>query len=261
MPGLRENAARLANGEEPDADQPTIPPADAPEQDALGEPEPLPEVNIPTPGEGGPENVPVHVAWSRVMETVRFADKDQEVTEGRRFKYRGIDAALNLFGPACRLHGVLVIPVKVVQEHRDTTTSTGKPTRESTVTVTYRIIGPEGDFIEAEAAGESLDNSDKGTAQAQSVALRTLLFHGALVPTRDPDPDSRVIERGEAPVRSPVSYLDEIANPRTSRARLLQIKHELTQTRQAGALVTNETGDSEPIVSMIDRIGLERFGG
>lgn len=258
---LRDNAAKLAGrteGEAPDA-KPSAPPL--PGSTDPGEPERLPDVNIPTPPPAGPEEVPVHVAWSRVMETVRFAAKDQEVTEGRRFKYRGIDAALNLFGPACRLHGVLVIPVKVVHDHRDATTSTGKPTRECTVTVTYRIYGPKGDFIEAEAAGEALDNSDKGTAQAQSVALRTLLFHGALVPTRDPDPDARVIERGEAPVRSAISYRDEILEPGTSRSRLLQIRTELQQHRMIGAKVENENGDDEAIGALIERIGVERFGG
>lgn len=224
--------------------------------------EPLPDVDIAEPGPDGPEQVPVHVAWSRVRATVRSVGKDQEVKEGRKFFYRGIDAALNVFGPATLLHGVNVLPVRVETSHRDATTSTGKPTRECTVVVTYRIIGPAGDWLEVQAAGEALDNSDKGTAQAQSVALRTLLFHGGLVPTGDPDADSKVIERGEAPVRPAASYRDEALDLGTSKQRMQQIHYELRQHNRLGEVVQNETGDEEPIGALIVRIGKERgFAG
>lgn len=256
---LREKAAEKARPETVPAS--SVPPG-TPERTAPpAAVEPLPEVNIPAPGEGGPEKVPVHVAWSRVMETVRFAAKDSHNKEGGNYFYRSVDQSLNLFGPACRLHGVLVIPFNVQASYRDTKTSRGGSTRECTVVVTYRIYGPEGDFLEAQAAGESLDWSDKGSAKAQAVALRTLLYHAGLVPTQDPDPDAQNIERGEADIRSAASYVEEIADPKTTRARLLQIKYEIKQSRQADVLVENEVGDEEPIGKMIDRLGLERFGG
>jgi hypothetical protein len=222
----------------------------------------LPDIEIPVP-EGGPEQVPVHVAWANVMGTVRAVGKDQKVTEGpARFNYRGVDDALNIFGPACRAHGVLVMPYRVEPSYRDTKTSTGKDTRECTVLVTYRIYGPKGDHLEVQAAGESLDTQDKGTAKAQSVALRTLLYHAGLVPTRDLDPDAGSgVERGEAPVRPASSYVEEICHPKTSVQRLLQIKYELTQSRQLGALVTNEVGDEEAVGALVNRIGRERQGG
>lgn len=225
---------------------------------ALAPPEPLPDVDIPVP-EGGPAKVPVHVAWANVMGEVRAVVKQWEPTEGPRFKYRGVDDALNFFGPACRAHGVLVLPYRVEASYRDTKTSTGKPTRECTVLVTYRIHGPNGDHLEVQAAGESLDTGDKGTAKAQAIALRTLLYHAGLVPTRDPDPDSAHVERGEAPVRKAADYVEEIHDPRTSIPRLKQIKYEVQQSRQGGVLVTNEVGDDEPILNMINRIGKERL--
>lgn len=259
MPSLRENAARMANGEEPTA--PLAPADQSVPASAPAAPEPLPEVDIPSPGESGPEEVPVHVAWSRVMETVRSVAKAERPSDGPKYNYRGVDTALNVFGPACRLHGVLVIPTKVEASYRDTRTSQNKPTRECTVVVSYRIYGPKGDCIEAEAAGESLDNGDKGSAKAQAVALRTLLFHAGLVPTRDTDPDAHAIERGEAPVRSAVSYRDEVLDPGTTRPRMLQILGELQQHRMVGASIENETGNVEPIGEFVKRIGAERFAG
>lgn len=102
---------------------------------------------------------------------------------------------------------------------------------------------------------------DKGTAKALSTALRSLLFLGGLVPTNDADPDASNVERGEAPVRSAVQYLDEICNPHTSAGRLRQIHYELGSTRQLGALVTNEVGEEEQIGAMVVRIGKERAAG
>lgn len=259
---LRDRAAELAGRTEtppaadwPDTGQPEPATPPAP-------PEPLPDPGIATPGPEGPEQVPWYVAWSRVMETVRSVGKNEKVKEGpARFDYRGVDSALNVFGPACRLHGVLVLPVKVETSYRDTKTSTGKPTRECTAVVTYRIVGPAGDGIEVQAAGESLDTQDKGTAKAQAVALRTLLYHGGLVPTRDPDPDAVSIERGEAPLRTVNSYRDEVLEENPPRQRMHQILYELRQQQRLGEVTVNEHGDEEPIGALVERHGRERFGG
>ncbi len=151
------------------------------------------------------------------------------------------------------------MPVKVDASYRDTKTTGGKNARECTVVVTYRIVGPKGDFLEIEAAGESLDSADKGSAKAQAVALRTALLHGGLVPTNDPDPDSTNVERGEALVRPPSSYRDEVVHPATTRQRMAQIHHEIRQFRMVGALVTNEVGDEEALGALLDRVGRERF--
>lgn len=257
MSGLRDRASELARGGEPELSPPSPPP---PVTRPAADHEPLPDPGIPEPSPAGPEPVPVHVAWSRVMGTVGAVGKDQAVTEGpARFKYRGVDDALNVFGPACRLHGVLVLPVHVEASYRDTKTTKGNATRECTVLVTYRIYGPTGDHLEVQAAGESLDSGDKGSAKAQAVALRTLLYHAGLVPTRDSDPDAVNLERGEAPVRPAASYRDEALDRGTSHQRMQQIHYELRQHGRAGELVTNEVGDEEQIGVLIVRIGKERF--
>ncbi|WP_218005919.1 ERF family protein [Actinomadura hibisca] len=259
---LRENAARMANGGPAAAPAPAPVPAAAPPVPAG----PLPEVNISEPGPDGPDQVPVHVAWSRVMGEVRSIHKGGEGGQVKAggagtYDFRGVDRTLNAFGPACRLHGVLVLPVRVETSYRDTRTSGNKPARECTVTVTYQIIGPAGDFIEVQSAGESLDSGDKGTAKALAVALRTLLLHGGLVPTSDPDPDMSQHERGEAPVRPATDYRDEAISPATSLQRLYQMHREVTQHRIAGQTVMNEHGDDEPIGDLIRRIGTERREG
>lgn len=225
-------------------------------------PAPLTDPGIPEPGEDGPEKVPVYVAWSRVMGTVGGVGKHQKNdAPGAGYQFRGVDSALNAFGPACRLHGVLVLPIRTEAAYRDVKTSTGKNSRECTVTVTYKIIGPAGDDIEVQSVGESMDSADKGTAKALSTALRSLLFLGGLVPTNDADPDSTSVERGEAPVRSAVDYRDEILKPGTSRQRLAQINYEIKQAGIFAASVINEVGDEEQLGAFLFRIGQERIAG
>lgn len=261
MSRLAENARRMATGEEQAA--PTgPPPADTAPAAVNGYPAPPLEVDEPEI-DAPVADVPAVVAWNRVMREVRAISKGDQFNGGRggNFAFRGIDRVVDHFGPALRRHGVLVIPHTIEKEYGSVKTSSGGNMRQCDVTITWRIYGPQGDFIEAQTAGEGLDTGGRSTSKAQTVAERVLFLVGGVVPTNDVDPESPNVERGEAEVRSPASYLDEITDPNTGRARLLQIKHELNSTRQANALVTNEIGDQEPIVKMIDRIGLERFGG
>ena len=243
---------------------------DAPTDDTQVAPVPtierpeLPDFGEYEPGPDDPEMVPVHIAWLRVRKDVRaIAKREQYNGGGTHFNFRGVDTVVNTFAPVTLRHGVNILPVNVEATYRDTTSAKGSKMRECTVRVTWLVMGPMGDTLPVplRSQGEALDSSDKGTAKAQSVALRVLLLEAGLTPTHTPDPDSQYIERGEAPVRPAASYLDEITDPGTSVGRLRQIHKELQQTRQVGALVTNEVGEEEPVGAMVVRIGKERAAG
>lgn len=224
--------------------------------------EPMPELDIADPDPNGYPQIPVHLAWLRVRAEIKSIGKSREYKESEqakaKFKFRGVDDALNAFAPITLLHGVNIIPAKVDASFRDARTSTGKPTRECTVTVTWRIYGPTGDFFECQSVGESLDSGDKGSAKAQSVAMRVLLFGAGLIPTGDPTVDMSTVERGEAPVRDADSYMAEVFNPATTIARLQQIYRELVAARMRDVRVRNEVGESESIGDLVVRIGKER---
>lgn len=259
MTTLAERAAAKAGRYNDSAAQP-----DGESLPATAELPELADHGIAKPGPDGPAKVPVWVAWSNVMGTINGISKDGQYGNpgaSGSYRFRGIDAALNAFGPACRLHGVLVLPVRTEAAYRDVKTSTGKNSRECTVTVTYQIIGPAGDHIEVQSVGESMDSADKGTAKALSTSLRSLLLLGGLVPTGDPEPDTSNVERGEAPVRSVRDYLDEIFSPATAPARLRQIRYELGQQQRLSMRVQDETGETDELGKIIDRIGKERAAG
>jgi ERF superfamily protein len=127
----------------------------------------VPIAELAGPTSDDPPPVTVFVAWARVMRDVEAVGKNSQYNAaGTRYNFRGVDAMINAFGPACRRHGVIVMPTAVQAEHGDATTSNGKATRETTVVVSWRIYGPNGDHMDGASAGESLDSSDKGTAKA-----------------------------------------------------------------------------------------------
>lgn len=255
MGGLRENAAAAAGRTLDDA-EPAAPATEVREAPNLTEPD-LGDLSQDA------EAVTAVVAWSRVMGEVRAIGKDQRFDGGNagRFNFRGVDLALNAFGPACRKHGVVVAPVKVEPQYRDIGTKNGGVKRECTVLVTYRIYGPTGDFFETQAAGEASDSGGRSTPKAQSIALRTLLLAAGLVPTEDRDADADQFERVEPIGPSAEQYRDEQLNPKTSPSRLDQIRNELRTRGMLNAKVQNETGELETLDSIGGRMYRERTGG
>lgn len=254
--GLRENAAAAA-GRTLTTDE--LLDEMAAEQ-TLPAPDPMADYE---PGDDDPEMVPVHIAWLRVRREIRSIGKGEKYEEGRtRYNFRGTDTVVQYFGPVTLKHGVNVLPVKTETTYSTKNTKSGGTMRECSVTVTWHIMGPTGDIIVTQTAGEALDTSDKSTTKAQTVALRNLLLNGGLIPTGERDPDADRIERGvEAPARSAESYRDEILNPKTSPGRLQQIGYELGNLRMLGNRVQNETGETETLDDLGRRIYAERTGG
>lgn len=262
MTSLTERAAQAAHGgpvtsyAAPEASEPL---------DVDFDLDPTETADYPTP-----QMIPVHLAWLRVrtdIKSVAKSDAHKEVDNrsGRekiKYHFRGIEAALKAFGPTTLRHGVNVVAVDMQTTYRDTKSSRGTAMRECTVLVTWQIIGPMGDSLPLlKSAGESLDTGDKGTAKAQSLALRALLFNTGMIPTGDPEPEAVHVERGEAPQRSANEYRDEIVDPKTSPGRLEQISYELANARMLHVLVANEHGDEETLDALGRRLYAERTGG
>jgi hypothetical protein len=206
------------------------------------------------------EQVPVHVAWARVMADVQSISKaDRRDDVGGRYNFRGVDRVVNAVGPALRRHGVLVLPTRIVStEYGEARTSKGTVMQECKVVVEWTVRGPKGDDLPVlHSAGQATDTQDKATSKAISVAQRVLFLTSLQIPTQDPEVD-RGHERGERPVPRASDYRDEIADPNTSLARLRQIRGELNRHGLAGTMVVNENGDDEQLLKMCVRVGTQR---
>lgn len=201
---------------------------------------------------GQPLTPTVIEALSAVMEDVRAVGKGDRNTQ-QGYQFRGIDSVINAVGPVLRKHGVIVMPVGVEAHYRDVQTSQGKPSRECTVNVKYRFYGPNGDHLDAEVPGESMDFGDKGAPKAMSVAYRILLLQSLCIPTGDSDPDAASYERADEPVEETAASL---------RARIAQLGKAKGKTRDeiAADFVAWSTGvpittdDMELLARYIDAI-------
>lgn len=151
-------------------------------------------------------------AFAAVQAEILAVGKDGKNTQ-QNYNFRGIDAVVNAVGPVLREQGVIAAPVAVDSRYRDVQTSQGKPSRECTVTVTYRFYGPAGDFIDVQVPGESMDFGDKGAAKAMSVAFRIALLQALCIPTDEPEPDAATYERAaEAVVTTDPGWLDKVTS-------------------------------------------------
>lgn len=128
---------------------------------------------------------------ARVMADLPAVGKDSVNTQ-QGWNFRGVDAVVNAVSPALRKHGVIPVPELREVAYRDTVTAgrDPRPTREVTVRVAYTFYAEDGSRVTAVVPGESLDQSDKGSAKAMSVALRIALIQVLALPTSEPDPDA-----------------------------------------------------------------------
>lgn len=193
-------------------------------------------------------------ALAAVMEDVRGVSKrDKHASPGANFMFRGIDAVVNAVGPQLRKHHVVVTPRLVSVDRRDVTTSGGKPSRETCVVVAYVFTGPDGSTIEATVPGEAMDNGDKGTAKAMSVAFRTALLQALCLPTDEPDPDATAYERDVPAPPSPVELAAQ------ARGRLAATCTENGWDRGRVAARFADQHDGRPLGECHDAAVIERF--
>lgn len=106
------------------------------------------------------------------------------------FRYRSIEAILAKAGPALHDAGVVVIPTVVKAERLQKPRGANQALWDHVVLrVRYRFYGPAGDFVEATVDAEGLDNADKGTGKAMTMAYKTALLQ-VLNIASDVDPDA-----------------------------------------------------------------------
>jgi hypothetical protein len=124
-----------------------------------------------------------------IMKEVQgLAKKDKNTSQG--FNFRGIDAVMNVVGPALRKHGGFIVPSVSDVSTSVATTKSGGSLNISRLKVSYSVFGSEGEPITGTVAAEAMDSGDKATAKAMSVAYRTFLLQLLCLPTDEPDPDS-----------------------------------------------------------------------
>lgn len=184
----------------------------------------------------------VYGAFAAAMTEVERIAKLGE-NKHQRFNFRGIDDTMNAVGPVFRKHGLFIIPEVVDKQVDHAATNAGKRMTTVHLQVRYTIAHKDGSSFAGTAPGEANDTSDKSTAKAMSVALRTFLLQSMLIPTGDPDPDT---------------YDDSAAAPGFDY-RSIDMGSASRQQLLDAMQAAQRAGDAEAF-EKIRKAGAERFG-
>jgi hypothetical protein len=211
-------------------------------------------------------DVPVHMAWQRMMQDVQWLGKSRRTESGSKYNYRGIDDVMNLVGPAERKHGVFVMPTGIEPIFEVINTKGGAAMNYCRAVCHFTIYGPRGDTMPATVLGEGFDSGDKSGSKAQSVALRTLYLNGLAIQTNEPSRDTEYgVQHEIAGPKAPTAeeYAAEILDETVSIPRLQQIKSELSSNRAMGVTEVEPPGMGGKVrlIDLVQRVGVARMKG
>lgn len=168
-----------------------------------------------------------------------------DVNEQQRFKYRGIDRIMAALGPAMSRNGIVPMP-KIMAVDRETMArgSNNAMWRLVTLTVEYEFTGPAGDKLTAIVMGEGLDNADKATSKAFTMAQKTCYLQVFKIGDGSTDPD------GTTPPEQtePTSYRPA-ARPRSTPIAASEVDEmkpaRVTKALHEAGLDTSGTADEQ----------------
>jgi len=138
------------------------------------------------------DNIGIYEAMAKIQAELGAITKDKKCEKGGDFVYRGIDDVYNALNPLLGKHGVFVLPTAHERTSESRTTRNGGSMEVVTVRMTYRFCYKDGSFVECTTIGEAMDNGDKATNKAMSIAHKYAVLQTFCVPTEDmrlDDPD------------------------------------------------------------------------
>ena len=109
------------------------------------------------------------------------------------YKFRGIDDLYNALHSLFSKHEVFITSEVLESKREERTTKNGGTLIYSIVKVKFTLFTTDGSSVSSIIEGEAMDNGDKATNKALSVALKYCLMQMFLIPTeelKDMDPDN-----------------------------------------------------------------------
>lgn len=162
----------------------------------------------------------IYPLMGEAMRRISAIGKDS-VNQTQGFKYRGIDAVMNMLYPVMAQLGLFIVP-EVLEQTREERTSTKKVwdnnKREyfdrvstllySILKVKYTMYAPDGSNVSAVVVGEGMDSGDKASNKALAVGLKYACFQMFMIPTEemandDPDRESPEVDPGARTPKAP----------------------------------------------------------
>ena len=113
------------------------------------------------------------------------AIRKEQKNSHQRYRYRGIDDALNQVSPVLAKHGVCT-EVQVTKHKVVRHEGSSKPVYQATLLLQISFIAPDGSRTTSRAAGEGMSHADdKATSKAMSAAMKYVLFFALMIPVEE----------------------------------------------------------------------------
>jgi ERF superfamily len=211
----------------------------------------------------------------QLMKLVTHIGKERQADmgQGGKFRFRGIDEAMDAVGHAMREVGVILSP-EVLKDETSTTPVTKKGDGrngpyESTIlwtttklTMRYTFVDPEdGSTHPIEMVGEGRDASDKSTSKAGSMAFKYALLQALCIPVNGLDdsdnapPQVMENERSTAPATQPPAQ--QQAPPQRTEEQKAQRAGEALQALRNVHLVQGAQARYDRVVAIMNRVKAE----
>lgn len=133
----------------------------------------------------------IYAAMCNAMADITAVSKDQ-VNQQQRFRYRGIDDAMNAIFPVLQRHRLFLVPEVLEQHREERQTKAGGNLIYSILKVRYTMFTDDGSSVSATVIGEGMDSADKSSNKAIAAAMKYAIFQLFCIPTEDmahDDPD------------------------------------------------------------------------
>ena len=204
-----------------------------------------------------PDQVPVHVAWSRCMRDIEAVGKNR-TNEQQGYRFRSIEDFIEAASPVFVQHGIVMLPNVV--EHRlyhfDRLTSNNKPSTATVATMRteWTVIGPMGDAFTYATVGEGADTADKATNKAMTAAYKYAISQGLAVRLGLDDGDaSNGANEGEGRQRTQRAQRSQ-STQRTSTSSGSSRQRQARQDAPAAPAETAAQGDEVKLPAAQERL-------
>ena len=138
------------------------------------------------------ENAPkIYQAMCDAMADIHAVAKEQQNVQ-QKFRYRGIDDAMNALSPILKKHRLFLVPEVLAHEREERQTKGGGNLIYSILRVKYSMYTDDGSCVAAVVVGEGMDSGDKASNKAIAAAMKYAIYQMFCIPTEDmanDDPD------------------------------------------------------------------------
>lgn len=196
------------------------------------------------------ENKLIFTQMPLIMAEVGSIKKDRK-NQAQGYVFRGIDDAYNALNPVLAKYGVFSTSKILAERTEEKTSKNGSILIYRILTIEYTFWAKDGSFVKTETIGEGMDNGDKASNKAQSVAHKYALLQIFSIPTeelKDPENDSH-----EIVANTPKSTENINSNPNGLvfwKNKINECKNGYDLEKTAGQIAVDKTLSKEQVTEL-----------